>query len=564
MTKVLACLLAAACSMALAACAPMGGSSEGIVGASAVKAVWSPDNGDGTYKNPIIYADYSDPDVCRAGDDFYMTASSFSSLPGLPILHSKDLVNWRLIGHAIAHYPVADFDLPQHGKGVWAPAIRYHNGEFYIYYGDPDNGIYMTKTKDPAGPWEPLVLVKQAKGWIDTCPLWDENGKAYLVHGFAKSRSGINNALDICRMASDGKSLLDEGTRMFDGGTTDSTARPTGTPTDGKYTTVEGPKFYKRNGFYYVMAPGGGVGPGYQIVFRSKNVLGPYESRVVLDRGSTNVNGPHQGGWVDTPDGKEDWFIHFQEVLPYGRILHLEPVKWVNDWPIMGKPYNDQRGEPVAVYKKPNVGKLYPIETPQTSDEFTETKLGLQWQWWANDKPEWISLTARPGYLRMMPVAMDKETLLFNRPNLLLQKFPADAFTVTTSIDVSHLGENEIAGLILAGNTTTSLACRKTARGVHIIRSDYTTGARPAATIDTLTDFGGPFPQSVFYLKMTVAHGGICTFSWSGDSVTFNDCGPPVRAINASWIGAKAGLFCNAPAGAQPEGDADVDWFRIE
>lgn len=153
------------------------------------KAIWCPDNGDGTYKNPIIFADYSDPDVIRVGDDFYLTASSFSCFPGLPVLHSKDLVNWTIIGHAINKHPVAEqFAAPFHGGGMWAPAIRFHDGAFYIFVGDPDNGIYMVKAKNPAGPWDPPVLVKKAKGWIDTCPFWDDDGQAYLVHAFAGSR----------------------------------------------------------------------------------------------------------------------------------------------------------------------------------------------------------------------------------------------------------------------------------------------------------------------------------------------------------------------------------------
>lgn len=137
-----------------------------------VSKVWVADLGNGQYQNPVIDADYSDPDVCRVGDDYYMTASSFANIPGLPVLHSKDLVNWTLIGHAIPSMPeyAQSAPDPSHGNAVWAPSIRYHDGEFYIYYGDPDLGIFMTKAKNPAGPWEPLVHVMKFKGIIDTCP----------------------------------------------------------------------------------------------------------------------------------------------------------------------------------------------------------------------------------------------------------------------------------------------------------------------------------------------------------------------------------------------------------
>ena len=126
----------------------------GTIHSQGVSKVWIADNGDGTYRNPIIHADYSDPDVVRVGTDFYMTASSFNAVPGLPILHSNDLVNWRLVNHVFRDQkPREVFKMPQHGGGVWAPAIRFHAGEFYIFYGDPDFGIYMTKTRDPRGEW---------------------------------------------------------------------------------------------------------------------------------------------------------------------------------------------------------------------------------------------------------------------------------------------------------------------------------------------------------------------------------------------------------------------------
>src|SRR5687768_15467008 len=119
-----------------------------------ISKVWVADLGNGSYKNPILHSDYSDPDVCRVGEDFYMVSSSFNAVPGLPVLHSSDLVNWRIIGHALKRQkPFEHFEKPQHGNGVWAPAIRFHGGEFYLYYPDPDFGIYLTKAKDPAGPW---------------------------------------------------------------------------------------------------------------------------------------------------------------------------------------------------------------------------------------------------------------------------------------------------------------------------------------------------------------------------------------------------------------------------
>ncbi len=233
---------------------------------------WVADNGDGTYKNPILYADYSDPDAIRVGNDYYLVASSFDAVPGLPILHSVDLVNWEIIGHVFAQQPPADvFSKTQHGSGAWAPAIRYHEREFYVYWPDPDIGIYMAKAKSARGPWTEPLLIKSAKGWIDPCPLWDDEGNAYLVSAFAASRSGIKSVIAVSRMNAEGTRLLDDGFIIYDGHANDP--------------TIEGPKLYKRNGYYYILAPGGGVTNGWEVALRSKNIYGPYERRVVLDAG---------------------------------------------------------------------------------------------------------------------------------------------------------------------------------------------------------------------------------------------------------------------------------------
>jgi len=312
-----------------------------------ISKVWVSDNGNGTYKNPVIDADYSDPDAVRVGDDYYMISSSFNHAPGLPILHSKDLVNWSLIGHGLkTQLPVEHFSKVQHGGGVWAPSIRYHNNEFYIYYPDPDFGIYLTKAKNITGPWTEPVMIEAGKGLIDPCPLWDNDGKVYLVHAYAGSRAGLKSIIVVKELNAAGTKVISDAVMVYDGHELDA--------------TIEGPKFYKRNSYYYIFAPAGGVSTGWQTILRSKNVYGPYERKVVLDQGSTTINGPHQGAWVDTKTG-EHWFLHFQDKDAYGRVVHLQPMKWINDWPVIGEDKDgDGKGEPVMLYKKPNVGKNIP------------------------------------------------------------------------------------------------------------------------------------------------------------------------------------------------------------
>lgn len=175
-----------------------------------VSQVWVADLGNGKYKNPILYADYSDPDVCRVEDDFYMTSSSFNCIPGLQILHSKDLVNWTIINAAIPYAltPAEMPERPEHGNRVWAPSIRYHEGWFYIFWGDPDQGIFMTKTTDVHGRWSEPVLVLEGKGYIDPTPLWDEDGRVYLVHAFAGSRAGLKSVLAVCELNATADKLI--------------------------------------------------------------------------------------------------------------------------------------------------------------------------------------------------------------------------------------------------------------------------------------------------------------------------------------------------------------------
>ncbi|WP_437917880.1 glycoside hydrolase family 43 protein [Sphingobacterium sp. LRF_L2] len=515
--------------------------------------VWSPDLGNGNYKNPIIYADYSDPDVCRVGDDFYMTASSFNAVPGLPILHSKDMVNWEIINYAIprlqaeAGIPLKFFDRPQHGNGVWAPAIRFHNGDFYIFYGDPDFGIYMTKTKDPRGEWEPLALVKSGKGLIDACPFWDKDGKAYLVHAYAGSRAGIKSVLAITELSADGKKAIGTSKIIYDGHDVDP--------------TIEGPKFYKRNGYYYIFAPAGGVATGWQTVLRSKSIFGPYERKVVLEQKDTEVNGPHQGAWVDSPKG-EDWFFHFQDVGTVGRIVHLQPMRWKNDWPVIGEDAdNTGIGKPVSTYKKPlHVSeRINPVET----DEFNENNLGLQWQWHANPHDWWYFSDAAKGVLRLFSVQVPENYKnLWDVPNLMLQKMPAADFIATTKVNFRPDSKlmAERTGLVVMGLDYGLLSLQFDERGFTLAQIECVNAERqkPETIVERVNLTNGEV-----YLRVQVSKGKDCLFLYSIDGVNFERLGKSFSAKEGKWIGAKIGIFSCRLKASNDGGYADFDWFRI-
>jgi len=580
--------------------------------AQQISSSWNPDKGT-HYVNPVLNADYSDPDVCRVGDDFYMTSSSFACFPGLQILHSTDLVNWEIIGAALTDYPGPGWSderqwetlgqrldtpsdpppgpqewrtIPQHGNGVWAPAIRYHDGEFYIYCGDPDRGIFMVKTSDPRGRWDDPVWVVKAKGYIDPCPLWDEDGKAYLSHGCAGSRAGHKSVLFVAPMSPDGTRLLGQSRIVYDGHETQP--------------TIEGTKFYKYNGDYYIFSPAGGVPTGWQVVLRSKNPWGPYEERVVMAQGASETNGPHQGAWIDTPDG-EHWFMHFQDKDAYGRVVHLQPMEWTADgWPVIGVDKDgDGVGEPVSRYRKPSLkssGTFHPSE----SDNFDSVDLGLQWQWHGIPSPYWYFLDARNSALRLYSVDQAEGWRnLGDSPNLLLQKTPADKFTVTAKLrfipnpQLKEKGES--CGFVLMGQDYAVIKMTDTSEGVVLQYAECEDAlkGKQENIIRTvpLSSEPLPVPYSNSYMSTTVPpvspvaymasdvyvrmkvmpedrKGNVpdltARFWYSLDGKRWTELtDKPFIGKPGKWIGAKFGFFCNRQASKNDSGWMQVDWIEV-
>ena len=522
--------------------------------------VWSPDNGNGTYTNPVINADYSDPDVCVAGEDYYLTASSFNCIPGLPILHSKDLVNWEIVGHAVKELePKQEFDRPSHGNGIWAPSIRYHNGEFYIYWGDPDYGVFMVKAKDPAGEWSKPLCVIPGKGLIDTTPLWDDDGRCYLVNAYANSRSRFASVIAIRELSADGTKPIGNPVIIYDGNGTES-------------RTCEGPKIYKRDGWYWVMFPAGGVPTGFQVAMRSKNPFGPYESKVVLAQGKTKINGPHQGAWVHTKFG-EDWFLHFQDKEAYGRVVHLQPVTWKDNWPVMGVDKDgDYCGEPVTTYRKPKTSGKVQVVNPAESDEFSDTRLGLQWQWHANYNETVAMPTAFGSYRVYTHKVSEKFQNLWEVPNLLLQKTPADKFTATTKIRFTSKDQNQTGGLLMMGLDYSGLVVKRVGNDFQLLQISCKSADKGKPQTEQLIatlkptavdqiDYQ-PGTHIDIYMRMSVNDGKM-HFSYSLDGKKYTKCGTEFTMREGKWIGAKIGFVAYEPGQKTNRGWIDADWFRV-
>ncbi|WP_267876929.1 glycoside hydrolase family 43 protein [Massilia rhizosphaerae] len=512
-------------------------------------APWIADLGDGRYRNPVLHADYSDPDAIRVGDKFYMTASSFNNAPGLPLLESPDLVNWTLVGHALPRLePAAVFARPQYGKGVWAPCLRWHDGRFWIFYPDPDYGVYVITAEHFAGPWSAPRLLLPGRGIIDPTPLWDDDGNAYLLHAWAKSRAGINNVLTLRRMDRGATRMLDDGGKIIIDG-----ARYPG------YHTVEGPKFYKAHGYYYVFAPAGGVEMGWQAVFRSRTIDGPYEARRVMDQGDTPINGPHQGAWVDAPDGK-DWFLHFQDKGAYGRVVHLQPMRWHDDWPIIGAPGPKPGvGEPVITYTKPVQG--FGPAAPATSDAFAGPALGPQWQWAANPAPGWYSLTENPGHLRLATqVVPEADGYVRAAGAILTQKAPATRFIVDTRVRLANAVDGDRAGLIVNAMQYTWLGLRRNAGRTELVRTvcgPFGPRCREESTV-VLADA----PDSLV-LRMAMNENAFVGFSYSLDGRTFKPAGDAFPVTRGTWVGAQVGLFSVGSRARAQHSFLEADYFNV-
>ncbi len=521
--------------------------------------VWSPDNGNGTFTNPVINADYSDPDVCVVGDDYYLTASSFQCIPGLPILHSRDLVNWEIINYALPaelyegdSRLIEQFNTPQHGNGVWAPSIRYHEGTFYIYWGDPDNGVFMVKTENPAGRWSKPLCVIEGKGLIDTCPLWDEDGRCYLVNGWANSRSRFASVLTVREMNAEGTQPISNPVIVFDGNGTEN-------------RTCEGPKFYKRDGWYWIMCPAGGVPTGFQLAMRAKSPYGPYEHKIVLAQGKTAVNGPHQGGWVHTKYG-EDWFLHFQDKECYGRVVHLQPVDWSSGWPVMGK-----KGEPVLTYPKPK-SIANTVVNPVESDEFDSPCIGKQWQWQANYQ-ETFGMPTAFGTFRIFNFKHDTASPnLWDVPNMLLQKTPADEFTATAKLRFTSKADNQMGGVIMMGLDYSALMVKRVGDEFLLLRTTCKAADKgKPETVEQIATLKPTEKDKIdykpgihidIYMRMVVKD-GTCQFLYSTNGKKYQSAGDTFKMREGKWIGAKMGFVSVEPDGNTDRGWVEADWFRV-
>lgn len=504
----------------------------------------------GNYQNPVLPMDFSDPDAVRVGEDYYLISSSFTYLPGVPVLHSRDLVHWERIGNCVERLPFDRYAEPAHGCGTWAPALRWHDGRFYAFIPLPDEGIFYTTATDPRGPWSELHCVKAASGWIDPCPLWDDDGSVYMAHAFANSRCGIKHKIQLSRLDPETLEVIDDGPIVFDGTLTQPTA--------------EGPKMYKRDGWYYIFIPAGGVEYGWQTVLRSRNVLGPYEDRIVMHQGNAKTNGPHQGAWVDDPQGN-DWFLHFQDRFELGRVVHLQPMCWHNGWPFIGLEQNgDGIGEPVDAWRCPQgeaVGGL------TVSDTFPGGVPGLQWQWQANPQPEkWLRRGADGLHLVCGSVAT-----IWRMPNMLSQMLPAADFTAEVRLSLTNAGVGAKTGVVIEGHTYSAIELCRSENGclLRVLRGDVKesvqrgqvvpiSGARSEAEEGILAEEELDTTEITVTIKVTDARQVQYGVAAGGENTPLGAAQPITRA---TWTGARLGVYAR---GGTEADTADIAAFAVK
>lgn len=489
------------------------------------------------YENPVISADYSDPDVIRVGEDFYMVASSFNYSPAVPVLHSKNLVEWELINYVADELPFERFSSVQHGDGAWAPSIRFHNGKYYCLVPFPDEGIYVAETDDVRGKWSPLRPLLRAKGVIDPCPIWAD-GRCYVAFAFAKSRVGFNSQLAVFEADEELTGTNESYKVIFDGRDT--------------APVIEGPKFYRCGGYYYVLAPAGSVKSGWQVALRSKNIYGPYESKVILMQGDTDINGPHQGALIDLDDGGERWaFMHFQDMGAYGRVVHLQPVEWKLGWPLCGNVTDEYlAGTPVKEGEYPvDIQTDYRIDG---NDDFKGESLSLNWQTPANKAEGLYEL--KHGL--KLKCAYYGGGALGNLPHMFLQKPPHLNFTVTAKCRLHLAEDGDEAGFAVFGKEYFyTCVVRRGGENFFEIRKGSLDGGEDE-TIARSQPYADDFVKFHISVRYEDRHKMTFKFTSGGSAFTHK-----YEASAGIWTGARIGIY--ARSDKQSKGFATFKYFKV-
>lgn len=503
------------------------------------------DQGNGTYLNPVLPSDYSDLDAIRVGEDYYAISSTMQFSPGMIVLHSKDLVNWKIISHVVDDLtrisPQLNWDrMNCYGKGIWAGSIRYYKNKFWVYFGTPDDGFFMSSATDPAGPWEPLHQLWKVKGWDDCCSFCDDNGQLYFIAtNFAlDSKTNRKYNIHLFKMTVDGKSLIMESDSIIH-----------------QSPGSEANKLYKINGLYYHYFSEVKTEGRVIMMERSKNIYGPWEIRQLNHVDGSIDKEPNQGGLLQVPSGKWYFFTHHGTGDWEGRAASLLPVHWIDGWPIIGEVGADTIGCMVWKGMKPiSYKKKFFI---QSSDDFNSKKLNVQWEWNYQSRADKWSLTEHKGFLRLyafQPICSgDQKDIILRAGNTITQRSMRTSSSVATvKIDISHMVDGQFAGLTHFSTTSNSLFGVRQENGirslVYSVNSNDTSGIAVTGTF--------------IWLSSTWDVNGISRYAFSTDGRYYQSFGSAYQLTWGSYRGDRIGIFNFNTK--KDKGYVDVDWFRYE
>lgn len=481
----------------------------------------SRDNGNGTFSNPVLYADFPDPDVIRVGDMYYMVSTSMHYFPGVTVMESSDLVNWTIAANAIESFDVHPYyNLDggnRYAKGQWATGIRYFNDQFYLLFTTLTEGSFMVTAKDPHGSW---ILHKLETFLYDPGLFVDIDGRIYVIHG--------NTNIALTELNADGLSVKKDYGLIY----------------QAHRSGLEGNRCYHIGDYYYIYCTYGGP-QGSQICLRSKSLTGPFQEREVMhDMANYAPNVIHQGCLIDLPNG-EYWSMIFQDHGGLGRMPFLVPTTWIDNWPMLGNSMNG-----IVRLQKPILGGKI-IDFP-TTDEFDSEKLGLQWQFNHNPDKTKYSLNERTGFLRMKTATVTDSIL--NARNTICQRIFGAHSEAVLKMDISKMKVGDRAGLMILQEPNATLTIEKKTKGYEL-----------KMTVSEEIKESKLIKADVIYLKTLV--NGISdkvSLYYSLDNDKFLLIGEELKMEFrlSIFCGNRYAIFNYATK--KFGGYVDIDWFRVK
>jgi len=466
-----------------------------------------------TYRNPVLDGDFSDPDVIRVGDDYWMITSTMHLSPGMTVLHSNDLITWSYAGHCVPDLRVlgpqyAAESMSRFGRGIFAGSLRYHAGRYWVFFTTLDEGFFMTSATHPAGPWDPVHRIWDSRSWDDPCPLWDRDGHAWLVASHPDAAEWYTYLFP---MSADGRSIDHEAATILD-----------------SWHTSEGNKIFRHDGRYFVLhnevrAAGGRVA----VIMRADTLDGPWEKRVLVQGiGPDLEREPCQGALVDNADGS--WSLvthHGRGGYPEGRPVSVLPVTWVRGWPV-ANPDPDGVGRMAWTARAPLPGAARSVL--QRSDSFTAPDLGAQWQW--NHAPHDGAWGLTGSGLRIDGRRMSTPGSLMHAPNTLSQRSSARGGTAFVHLALGSLADGAFAGLGHLSSAPSAILAHRVGGACRL----EVWGAERTL---------GPAVDGGIWLRTDLDYRGFASFSYSADGQTYTAIGHSVPTVWSHYRGSRIALY---------------------